>query len=72
MGYLPADSVVKALPSNEGGAGSTPRQENKIQRASWPKNKNVTQKQYCTKFNKHFKNGPTLRTSEKQKFKILI
>ena len=37
MGYLPADSVVEALPSNEGGAGSTPRQENKIQRASWPK-----------------------------------
>ena len=58
MGHLPADPVVKTLPSNEVGMGSTPGQENKIQRASWPKNKNVTQKQYCTKFNKHFKNSP--------------
>ena len=25
---------------------------------SWPKNQNIKQKQYCTKFNKDFKNSP--------------
>ena len=30
----------------------------KTPHASWPKNQNITQKQYCNKFNKDFKKGP--------------
>ena len=29
-----------------------------IPHASWPKDQNIKQKQYCNKFNKEFKNGP--------------
>ena len=49
--------MVKTLPSNAGGAGSIPGQEAEIPHASWPKNQNIKQKQYCNKFNKDFKNG---------------
>ena len=38
--------------------GSIPGQGAKIPHASWPKNQNIKQKQYCNKFNKDFKNGP--------------
>ena len=38
--------------------GSVPGQGAMISHASWPKNQNITQKQYCGKFNKNFKNGP--------------
>ena len=48
----------KTSPSNSGGACSIPSQGAKIPHASWPKNKNIKQKQYCNKFNKDFKNGP--------------
>ena len=48
----------KTVPSNEGGAGSIPGPGARIPHALWPKNQNITQKQYCNKFNKDFKNGP--------------
>ena len=41
--------------SNGGGAGSIPGQEAKIPRASWPKSRNIKQKQCCNKFNKDLK-----------------
>ena len=46
--------VVKTSPSNEGGVGSIPGLGAKIPHASWPKNQNIKQKQYCNKFNKDF------------------
>ena len=49
--------MVRILPSHATGSGSIPGQEAKIPHASWPKNQNIEQKQYCSKFNKHFKNG---------------
>ena len=48
----------KTLPSNAEGAGSIPGQGAKITYASWSKCQNIKQKQYCSKFNKDFKNGP--------------
>ena len=42
--------MVKASPPSAGGVGVTPGQE-----ASWPKNQNIKQKQYCNKFHKDFK-----------------
>ena len=56
--HFPGGPVVKTLPSNAGGAGSIPGRGAEIPHASWPKNQNVKQKQYCNKFNKDFKNGP--------------
>ena len=50
--------VVKTLPSNAGGVGSTPGQGAEIPHASWPRNQNVKQRRYHHKFNKDFKNGP--------------
>ena len=59
--------VVKALPSNAGGAGSIPNQGTKMPHASWPINQNVKQKQYCNKFNKDLKNGPHTHTQSNRK-----
>ena len=50
--------MVKTLPSNARGVGSSPGQGAKIPHGSQPKNQNVKHKQYCNKFNKDFKNGP--------------
>ena len=50
--------MVKTSPSNAGGAGLIPGWGAKIPHASWPKNQNIKQKQYCNKFNKDLKNGP--------------
>ena len=50
--------MVKTSPSNAGGVGSIPGWGAKIPHASRPKNQNIKQKQYCSKFNKYFKNGP--------------
>ena len=55
---FPGSPVVKALPFNAKRAGSIPGRETKIPHASWPKNQNIKQKQYCNKFSKDFKNGP--------------
>ena len=42
--------MVKTSPSNAGGEGSIPVWGAKIPHASWPKNRNIKQKQYCNKF----------------------
>ena len=57
MGF-PGGAVVESLPANAGDTGSIPGWGVKIPHASWPKNQNIKQKQYCDKFNKNFKNGP--------------
>ena len=51
---FPGGPVVKTSPSNAGGAGSIPGQGAKIPHASWPKNRNIEQKQCCNKFNREF------------------
>ena len=52
---LPGGSGVKTLPSNAGSADLIPGSGAKIPHTLQPKNQNVKQKQYCTKFNKDFK-----------------
>ena len=52
---FPGGSVVKTSSSNAGDAGSIPGQGAKIPHAFRPKNQNIKQKQYCTKFNKYLK-----------------
>ena len=47
---FPGGPVVKASPPSAGGVGVIPGQG-----ASWPKNQNIKQNQYCNKFNKDFK-----------------
>ena len=49
---FPGSLVVKTSPSNAGGVGSIPGRGAKIPHASRPKNQNMKQKQYCSKFNK--------------------
>ena len=44
--------------SNAGGVGSIPGWGAGIPHASWPKNQNIKEKQYCNKFSEDFKNGP--------------
>ena len=67
LGDFPGGPVVKTSPSNAGGAGSILGQGAKIPHASWPKNQNIKQKQYCNKFNKDFKNGPHQKNLKKKK-----
>ena len=61
--------MVKTSPSNAGGRGSIPGQGAKIPHALQPKNQNIKHKQYCNKFNKHFKNSPRKKTLKKKKNK---
>ena len=56
MTFTSGNSGVKTSPSNVGGAGLIPDQGAKIPLR--PKNKNIKQKQYYTKFNRDFENGP--------------
>ena len=58
FGDFSGGPFVKTLPLSAGGACSIPGQGTKFLHASWPKNQNVKQKQYCNKFNKGYKNGP--------------
>ena len=51
----PGGPVVRTLPSDAEGAGSTSSQGTRIPHALWPKPQNVKQKQCCNKFNKIFK-----------------
>ena len=55
--------------SNAGGEGLTPGQRAKIPHAYQPKNQNIKQKQYCTKFNEEFLNGlhPKKKKQNKKK-----
>ena len=65
---FPGGPVVTTLPSNAGVADLIPGQGSKIPCASQPKNQNITQKQYCDKFNEDLKkNGP--RQKKKSIFK---
>ena len=50
--------MIKTLASNARGAGPIPDQRVKNLHAPWPKKQNIKQKQYCSNFNKNFKNGP--------------
>jgi len=50
--------VVGTSPSNAGGAGSFPGRGTKIPHATEPKNQNIKQNQWYSKFNKYFLNGP--------------
>ena len=54
FGDFSGGPFVKTLPLSAGGACSIPGQGTKFLHASWPKNQNVKQKQYCNKFNKDF------------------
>ena len=58
MRDFPGGPVVKTSPSSAGRAGLIPGRGARIPHASWPKNQDIKQKQYCNKFNKDFKNGP--------------
>ena len=44
---FPGGPVVKTSPSNAGHVGSIPGWGIKISHASWPKNQNIKQRQYC-------------------------
>ena len=50
--------MVQTSSSRAAGVGSIPRWEAEIPHASWPKNQNIKQEQYCNKFNKVFKTDP--------------
>ena len=54
----PGGPVVKSLPPNVGDAGLIPGWGTEIPHASWLKNGNIEQKQYCDRFHKDFRNGP--------------
>ena len=55
---FPGCSVVKTSPSYTRGVGLISGQAATFPHASWPKNQNIKQNQYCNKFNKENKNGP--------------
>ena len=50
--------VVKTSSYNVADSDLIPGWEAKILHASWPTYQNIKQKQYYSKFNKDFKNGP--------------
>ena len=54
------------MPSNVRGAGLIPGQGAKSLHASWPKNQNIKEKQYCYKFNDDFKNCPHKKKKKKK------
>ena len=58
---------LKTSLSIAGGAGLISGRGAKIPHASWPKNQNIKQKQYCNKFNKDFKNGPHQKNKQTKK-----
>ena len=64
---FPGGPVVGTSPSNAGGAGSISDRGAKIPHASRPEDQNVKQKQYCSKLNKDFKNGPHQKKKKKRK-----
>ena len=57
--------MAGTLPSNAGGMGAIPGREAMIPHASQPRNQDIKQKQYCSKFNKDFKNGPHQKNLKK-------
>ena len=65
FGDFPGGPVTETLPSSAGDTGSIPGQGVKIPHASLPKKK-AKHKQYCTKFNEDFKNGPHKKILKKK------
>ena len=62
--------MVKTSSSSARGAGLIPGPGARIPHALQPKNQNIEQKQYCSKLNKDFKNGPHQKKSKnKQKMR---
>ena len=61
----------KVSPSRAGSVGSTPGWRAQIPHASWPKDQNIKQKQYCNKFNENFKNGSHNNKKKLRKKKII-
>ena len=59
--------MVRTLPSNARGAGVIPGWGAEIPHASWPKNQNIKQKQYCNKFNRDSKKWSTSKKIFKKK-----
>ena len=59
--------MVGTSPSDARDAGLIPGQGTLIPHVLQPKNQNIKQKQYCTKFNKVFKNGPHEKNLKKKK-----
>ena len=55
---FPGGPIVKSPSSTAGVAGLILGQGAKFPHASWPKNPNMSQKQYSNKSNENFKNGP--------------
>ena len=51
---FPGGPVVKTLPYKTGGVGLIHGQGAKTPHATWPKNQNIKQEQYCNKLNKDF------------------
>ena len=62
---FPSSPVFETLSSNAGGVGLIPGQGAKIPHASWPKNQNIKQKQYCKKFKKDFKKTVHIKKKKK-------
>ena len=58
MWGFPGGPLVKTLPCSARGWGLNPGQGVKIPHASQGTGQIIKQKQYCTKFNKDFKNSP--------------
>ena len=67
---FPGSPVVKTSPSTARSVSLISGQGTKIPHASWPKNQNIKQKQYCNKFNEDFKNGP--RQKKKNPLKNVV
>ena len=64
---FPGAPVVRTSSSKAGDMGSIPGEGAKIPHASWPKNWNIKQKQYCRKFNKDFKKMVHIKKTLKNK-----
>ena len=62
--------MFKTSPSNAGNTASIPGWGSEIPHASWPKNQNVKQKEYCNKFNEDFKTGPHEKKKKERKEEI--
>ena len=66
---FPDSPVVRTSPANAEGAGLLPGGGAKIPHASGPKDQNIKQKQYWSKFNKGFKKWFTSKKKSKTRSK---
>ena len=64
--------MVETSPSGAGGAGSTPGWGAGIPHASRPRSQGMEWRQYCSKFNEDFKNGPHFLKKSKNKQSHII